>query len=77
MPQSTTPPAMPAVLQDTPGILPPTMPPMKQSTKVVQPIMTQLASSGTSMNAKEMPTASASRLVAMAITSSCECLSCV
>ena len=38
MPQSTTPPSMPEVLHDTPGILPPTMPPMKQSTKVVQPM---------------------------------------
>ena len=65
MPQSTSPPSMPEVLQETPGILPPTMPPRKQSTKVVQPMSRQEGSSETpGMKAKEMPTARASRLVA-------------
>ena len=77
MPQSTSPPSMPEVLHETPGIFPPSIPPRKQRTKVVQPIMRHEGRSETpSMKAKDMPTARASRLVATAMTSSCEWRSC-
>ena len=69
---------MPEVLHETPGIFPPSIPPRKQRTKVVQPIMRHEGRSETpSMKAKDMPTARASRLVATAMTSSCEWRSCV
>jgi hypothetical protein len=66
MPIRTIPPKKPAFLQETPGIFAPIQAPAKLMRNVVHPIKTQESSRETSMNAKETPTASASRLVATA-----------